>query len=191
MASGSTTISSLPYPLTTDPPNVSSDVQALATALDGKAIATSGLLSGRPSSGLKIGQRYYATDAKVFYMSDGTGWFTELVAGPWTNMTLASGAVSLAPTTYAPQARIVGDEVHLRGAVQPPTLSANGTLVTMPSGMHPANVSGSLPIQQYVNSTPAVLNVGALVQTSGDLIVLVPIGAGGTISFDSQSFSLV
>lgn len=74
MGSGATTEWSLPYPLSTDPNNVPSDMQALATALDGLIFGgASGTLANRPAAG-KARRVYYATDTGLLYYDTGSAW---------------------------------------------------------------------------------------------------------------------
>lgn len=81
---GSTTSRlALPYPVASDPDNVPSDIQALATRIDGIVGAESyGPLSSRPAAGNE-GFKYFATDQTgaagstgVLYYDNGTAWVT-------------------------------------------------------------------------------------------------------------------
>lgn len=68
----------LPYPASSAAPNVPADLQALATALDSVAMDDQGLFSARPVSTVgtpgKKGRYWWATDTKILYRDNGTGW---------------------------------------------------------------------------------------------------------------------
>ncbi len=90
MASGETTRLGLPYPVGADAFALTSDLQALAEALDSIAPITGGTLANRPvstpGSPGTLGRFYYTNDQSPNYlfMDTGTGW---VAIGP-TNPTL-------------------------------------------------------------------------------------------------------
>jgi hypothetical protein len=126
--------------------NVSSyptvNAQAMGV-LDQAVTITEGTLASRPAaSAVAYGTHYYATDNSTYYVSNATAWATVLTAGAWSSLTLGSG-VGAAAGDYTPTARIEGDLVRLRGAIQNTsgsTIAVNTTIITVPSaGMHPAS----------------------------------------------------
>ena len=76
MASGSTAVRGLPYPLETDTPDVAADIESLANAVDTHPNATSGLLAALPTGGSvpPRGDFYYATDTDQVFQSSGSVW---------------------------------------------------------------------------------------------------------------------
>jgi hypothetical protein len=72
MGSGSTTLRARPYPLSTDAPTVSSDLEALAVNLD--TVADNGSGTTLPVSGMVIGDEFFLTTTSVWYKYNGSGW---------------------------------------------------------------------------------------------------------------------
>jgi microcystin-dependent protein len=70
-----TTKRSLPYPAGTDLISEGDNViQSLAEALDDAPSVGQGTLAARPAQPQPAGDRYYATDVAIEYLSDGTNW---------------------------------------------------------------------------------------------------------------------
>jgi hypothetical protein len=78
--------------------------------------------------------------AHALLQSDGTNWF--VIAGQqdtgWVNLTLGSGMATHGSDT--PAARLVGDRVTLRGAIDQSSGSAS-TLATVPAAMKPSGAT--------------------------------------------------
>lgn len=71
---GSTAVYGFPYLLETDPPDVATASEDLATSIEA-VISTyiQGTASARPTAG-KAGRWYYATDTKAFSYDNGSAW---------------------------------------------------------------------------------------------------------------------
>lgn len=71
---GATTRLALPYPLSTESPAGHTQIQNLATAIDGAAIdLAEGTLAARPAPSIR-GRWYYATDVATLYRDSGATW---------------------------------------------------------------------------------------------------------------------
>lgn len=160
-------------------------VQQMDT-LDDAVLVTEGTISARPAANtFEKDHVYKATDTKQWFMSDGTNWFTVMIAGPWVNLTLESG-ITTTVGAYTPAARLVGDKVELRGAIT----NTNGTaalfVAVLPSGMRPAELC---MFPAMVSSGGGVLAVFAA--SSGDLTFDSPfLPTTATAYLDGASFSL-
>jgi hypothetical protein len=138
MASGTTPVWALPYPLTTDTPNVSGDIQSLATALDSFSKRLSGLDASKPTGGSipPVDVIYSATDTGLWYVSNGSVWVPMMVPGPWHATTPGSGVI------VAPSVRLEGDVVKFKGSMAfSGSVGSGGTLCTLPSGLYNASAS--------------------------------------------------
>lgn len=87
MSTGTTTVRSLPYPLSSDAPVVSSDIQALAQALDKAALIGVGTLANRPTP-VAPGNLYFVqgdstlANNGVYWIDTGTSWVALPTFGP-------------------------------------------------------------------------------------------------------------
>jgi hypothetical protein len=171
-------------------------VDALADDVDSNILGyATGVLAGRGAAG-HAGRVYFATDTSQWSIDNGSTWQpfvtgitdAQITHGAWTTVTPASG-FSGTTGNYSPQARVEGDRVYLRGALQ----NISGGVITvgsnvfgLPAGMAPAkNVVLSAPRSDGAIS---VLGISGGSTTCSILGSAVSIGVN--LDFDDQFFPL-
>lgn len=148
-----------------------------------------GTLAGRPAAG-RPGVLYRATDTGLVFFDNGTSWLTVMLAGAWVPLTPA-GAFSADSGFLTLAARVEGDGVRLKGAVENAGSVPQNTLVSvLPSTFRP---SGQVKVQaQAAYNGGSFAPVPCYVDTSGDLIYGGPASSSGLfqIAFDGATYSL-
>lgn len=159
MGSGATAEWALPYPTSTDPNNVPSDIQGLATQLDGLILGgASGTLAARPAAG-KARRIYFATDNGLLYYDTGSAW-------------VAYSAASAVATTTGDLLYASGPNALARLAVGTPNQALMGG--TTPGWQGSPVFSGPVSTQGLTGATAASRYVGATASgppTSGSFTV--------------------
>lgn len=173
----------LPYPVSTDPNNVPSDMLALGARLDliGASYAA-GVASARPAAGTQ-GRFYLATDTKVVSFDTGTAWVDMNPAALLTTkgdlvVASASGVASRLGVGTNSQALVsratapngvswesqLGMPIGLLGAVAP-TRHVGGTTSGPP-------VAGAFLAGDFVTSANGTVSICTVGGTSGTWITL-------------------
>lgn len=120
---GTTTRLSLPYPLSTEPPNGPSQIQALANALDGAAIdLTEGTLAARPAAAIR-GRWYYANDVAILYRDSGSTWRSLQAMLGTDSITAANIAADAVGTSELAPSAVTNAEVAAGAAIAESKLS--------------------------------------------------------------------
>lgn len=138
---------------------------------------------GLNASSMKLG----TTGACVELVGSGSNWL--IGAGEqdtgWVTLTPVSGMSSPATTGgYTFAARLRGDRVELRGAVDNVSAGASTTITTLPTQFRPAANA------YFANYGGSVVGGGANVLTSGVVQLGFAITNGTITAFDGVSFSL-
>jgi hypothetical protein len=107
---GTTALTPLPYPESTDQPFVHLDIKALA-----EATAESLFVAASAAPSHKAGRRWHNTSTGKTYISNGTGWARAQEGGFMLTETAANVAIAVAETTNASIASFV---VPYAGRVQ-------------------------------------------------------------------------
>jgi hypothetical protein len=124
---GDTSRLHLPFPDSTDPPDVVADIEALALALDGSVPYGQGLFADRPvstsgSPGI-AGRLYFATDRSLVYYDTGTSWIT-IPPQLHASQHHAAGADPII---------IEGRQISVHRSVNPPAGAVSGDIWITPS----------------------------------------------------------
>lgn len=183
-----TSSSALPYPASSASPNVPSDIQALAVALDQRIITQVATQTARTALTSKYdGMRVYEQSTKRFYRWDGTAsaWQYDGGAPPPVTAITSFGAFFAATAGFAPGCyKNASGEVCVVGGVTVSTTytPAGNVLLTLPTGFFPA-VTISVPI--YVDTGTGSMLGG--IYTDGTLKANVsgsiPNGTHHTVNF--------
>lgn len=188
-----TSSSGLPYPAMDDAPNIPADMQALAERADARLVLRADDESDRnsrypdPEPGmLVVGGNEYV------WIADKRGnW--HVIHEPltdWVEMTLESGIEG--SHEQSPQARMIGKQVHIRGAVKrkDDEPMGMGDLMWLPSGMEP-RYKHFIPVSTSVVGARTYNTTRLGVRTNGSIYMSYdqdPEGLPTWMTVDTVSF---
>lgn len=184
-----TTKWNLTYPSMSDVPAGATQIQTLATSVDG-ALPQSGTLAARTGIAHHVGLHYYATDTSQLFISDGTVWQEVPMVGVGT-ADLANGAVTAAKietqqayqSLSGPFAQNISyfkdslANVHLRSSmytVPSGSVAQGTTLTTFPAGTRPGqSIFGIIWLVRAGSAAPSpsaalmITNLGVMTHFGG------------------------
>jgi hypothetical protein len=172
-------------------------IQIYSGAASGVSPVTVATSSGQVIFGLGVGSassfKLGTPLAEVTLLWDGAEWI--IVSGQqntgWVPLTLGSG-IATASGYDTPSARIEGDIVRFKGALQNTTgsqIAAGATLATVPSGaMHPSATRGLFltTLSGFLGQSLLVVTTGGVIQSSFS----VSSGSTAPINLDGATYTL-
>jgi len=106
------------YSDTVDTASFSAQVNGITDVFDDAAMYLTGTSATRLAIASPVnGCFFYETDTTDLWLYNGTTWgIVMAAAGTWQALSLGSGVTAI--TGYTPEARLLGDAVEMRGALQ-------------------------------------------------------------------------
>ncbi len=139
--------------------------------------------TGAPTNSGLEGSMHWDSTNNILYIYDAVaGWKIVWRDTAWTNLTMAGGSPNYVAGSSAPQYRVNGNTVYLRGQIAPTGTTVAGTTYTfgsLPSGLFPATTTVfAVASDSFTTGSPnAILKPARLVITpAGNLNIVSAFG---------------